>query len=233
MGRPTAEERGLHIVTPEITKKAENFFFYYTDEMTHEQMKERYGGMYGKMPEKPLSRSIVKGIWKRFLEEERRDFIIKHNTISMDDIVRIGIDKFFMTLGWNTPAQVHSWRNNVVRIGICPDCDDQFIPLMFQTNQGLCNNCRPKYSTKAIRRFIEYTITTNDRYEEAHRDALMDFYIMFYSDADLRKLFVKDTPSAKEMEEREFEVPEWYKEEQAKEEARLQQRLTEMVKENE
>jgi hypothetical protein len=103
---------------------------------------------------------------------------------------------------------------------------------MFQTNQGLCNNCRPKFSTKAIRRFVEYVIATNARYEQAHRDAIMDFYIMFYSDDAFRSLFRSGSDSAKEYEEREFEVPEWYKQEQAIEMERMNQRLLDLVPES-
>lgn len=224
-------KKGLHIVDEHILTKMDDFYANYDDGMSKEEMKKRYAGMYGKLPDKPMSRSRLVRIFERFIQDERRDFIIKHNTISMDDIVTIGIDKFVQTLGWAKPADVKNWRSNVVRLGVCPECGDQFIPLMFQTNQGLCNHCRPNFSVKAIKRFIEYVITTNDRYQEAHHDALMDFYIMFYNDVNFRKLFIKESESAVEMETREFELPDWYEEARKKEEERLQRRLVEMTKE--
>lgn len=220
---------GKHIVDANNMVDMDTFFKNYNEDMTEEEMKVRYAGMYGKIGDKAIPKQRLKRIWEEFLHTERRDFIIKHNTISVDDIIRIGIDKFVQTLGWKVRSDVSSWRRNVVRVGICPECDDQFIPLMFQTNQGLCNHCRPNFSIKAIKRFIEYVVTVNDRYQHAHHDALMDFYIMFHNDANFRKLFIKDSESANEMETREFEVPDWFKEVQEKEEARLQQRLVDMV----
>lgn len=223
--------KGLHIVTVELMDKVDSFFETYDENMTKEEMKKRYGGMYGKIPNEPIKKSRLVKMFDEFIQTERRDFILKHNTISMDNIVDIGIDKFAMTLGWTKASDVGGWRKNVVRIGACPDCNDQFIPLMFQTNQGLCNNCRPNISVKAIRRFIEYVAATNERYIKAESDLLMDFYIMFYSDRDFRKLFTKGSESAVEMETREFVTPEWFKEAQEKQANRLQQNLIESVEE--
>lgn len=224
-------EEGKHIVTEQDMATAKLFFEWYKEDMSPEEMKARYAGMYGKMRETPMPRRKLERIWDLFLQEERRDFIISHNTMSISEILRIGIDKFVMTLGWEKVSDVATWRNNVVRIGICPECKEQFIPLMFQTNQGLCNNCRPNFSVKAIRRFMEYVIAKNDRYENAHHDALMDFYIMFYNDELFRKLFVKGTDSANQFETQEYELPDWYLKVQEKEEARLNKQMQEMVPE--
>lgn len=226
------EKLGKHMITTVHMEQIRQFFKDYNENMTEEQALARYAGILGKGRSKVLPRSRLYRIWNRFMEQERRDFIIAHNTMSMDMIMTIGIDKFVRTCGWESPIEVGSWRNNVVRVGVCPECNDQFIPLMFQTNQGLCNNCRPNFSIKAIRRFIEFVTSTNERYANASKDAMMDFYIMFYSDSSFRQLFREGSDSAKEYEEQAFVIPEWFEAEREIEMERLQQQLIEMVPED-
>lgn len=224
-------ERNNQVVPQNYLAQQRMFLEGYNEEMTHEQMKERYAGMYGKLPEKALSKRQMAKIFNEFMQTERRDFLIKNEMVSVQDILDIGIDKFIMTLGWTKPSDVPSWRNNVVRIGICPECNEQFIPLIFQVNQGLCNNCRPDFSVPAIKRFIEHTAAMNERYQEASSDLLMDFYIMFYNDANFRALFRKGSEDAKTIENLEFEIPEWYKKDQERRMKIVEQRALESIEE--
>lgn len=225
-------DQNKHIVRIHHVQAVDTFLEGYKH-WSPEVLEHRYQGMLGTDGKEYLSHSTLVRIWKKFMVEERRDYILRHNTLSMDDLVRIGIDKFIMTNGWKKPSDVSSWRNNVVRIGVCPDCKDQFVPLMFQTNHGLCKTCRVQYNTKAIRKFITNVLATNDRYLNAMDDALMDFYIMFYSDDEFRHLFKKGDPFAEDFAERDIETPEWVKEEEERRMQIMQHKMLEMVPEDE
>jgi hypothetical protein len=188
-----------------------DFVLDYKEDITEEEFKERYAGMYQKDNGKRLSKRSLQKIWNKFIREERVDFFTSHNTFSLADVFQIGYDKFIYTLGWTKPSHVSRWRNNKVRIGPCCHCNDQFIPLIFQFNQGLCNNCKPKYSIKAIRNYMVTQLNGSKRYYKAKEDLLMDFYIVFYNDKKLRELFLVDSPFAKEYDAMDPEIPEWAK----------------------
>lgn len=186
-----------------------NQLAYYDENISKDDYKKRYAGTYAKDSGKRLSKASLKRIWNKFVREERIDFFKAHNTFQIEDIVMIGIDKFINTMGWTKPQHVKSWHNNRIRVGICCHCRDQFIPMIFQANHGLCNNCRPLYSVPAMQNFVKRELANSERYYKARRDMLMDFYIMFYHDSDFRKLFLKDSEMAKELENLEVEMPEW------------------------
>lgn len=171
--------------------------------------KKRYAGFVAKDTGYRLSPSAVKNIWNAFMRSEYREFLASHVNLTMDDLLDIGIDKFIYTLNWSKPKDASNWRNHKIRIGYCCHCHDQFIAMIIQSNQGLCNNCRPDYSVKAMRNYILKVLNDSDRYHEAHRDALMDFYILFYNDQSFRNLFMKSSEFAQQLEEENYEVPEW------------------------
>lgn len=181
----------------------------YNPEMTAEEFKARYGGIYQKDKGKRLSKSAMQRIWNKFVKEERMDFFKAHTLFTVYDIAAIGIDKFIYTMGWTKPSHVRTWRNNKIRVGLCGDCKQHFIPMLLQSNHGLCHTCRPQYSVKAMKNFILRELRTTERYYKAHRDCLMDFYIMFYNDGNFRKLFKKDCDFAQELEALVLETPEW------------------------
>jgi hypothetical protein len=205
-----------------------------TDEERSEALKEvtkhfkdRYAGVLAKDMGDRLSISKITRIWEKFISDEYRGFMNAHLNLTMTQIMNIGIDKFIYVMGWRRPTDVVTWHNNKLRIGACCHCNDQFIPMMFQYNNGLCTNCRPLYSHSAIRNFVIRQLNVSERYEEASRDLLMDFYIMFYHDEKLRKLFLVGTESAKEMESFQDELPTWAKKDLP------QSETTEELKENE
>lgn len=193
---------------------AERLENYEPENLDAEKFRERYAGIYQKDSGKRLSRSSMLGIWRRFLTYEQHEFFKVHTNFTLYDIARVGIDKFVYTMGWRKKPDVSRWRGNKVRLGICCHCQDQFIPMILQHNNGLCQHCKPLYSMKAIRNFVLQQMYT-ERYEHAHRDLFMDFYIMFYSDPGLRSLFLKGTESAAEWEAVEVEKPEWFDREAA------------------
>lgn len=206
-------ESEKHVVKEEHIAEMDVFFKQYKP-LEEEEMKLRFKGVIGKLPNMP-TRSMLKSIWATFLENERFDYIVSNNTVDMDQIVKIGFDKFVLTNGWNRSSDVKKWRNNKLRIGVCPHCQDQFVPLVFQVNYGLCSGCRPDFSLKSIRKYIDYVGSTDERYAGAEQDLLMNFFILFYTDINFRVMFTKGHPFAKKYEEMEFELSESMK--QAKE----------------
>lgn len=205
-----ARKSEKHIFTEKHFADAKVFFESYDPAAIPD---DRYAGTVAKKPKLP-SKSVLKAIWNEFVERERFSYINANDTISIDDIIRIGIDKFVITNGWTRKSEVAAWHNNRVRIGVCPHCKDQFVPLMFQTNYGLCRNCVPKYSSEAIRKYLEFVASTNKRYENAMNDLLMDFFILFYSKEDFRVLFLEGSDFAQKYKEKEFEVAEWLRKQQ-------------------
>lgn len=174
-----------------------------------DHFKHFFAGVISKDEHTRLSVSQVKNIWERFMKGEYRSFLNAHLNLTLADIIKVGVDRFVYVMGWKRPSDVPSWHNNRVRVGVCCHCQDQFIPMMLQTNHGLCVNCRPKYSVTAIRKFAIHQLNTSERYYEATQDLLMDFYIIFYMDEKFRKLFLKGSESASQMEEFEEKTPEW------------------------
>lgn len=182
-----------------------------------DHFKHFFAGVISKDEHTRLSASQVKNIWERFMKGEYRDFLNAHLNLTLAEIIKIGIDKFIYVMGWKRPTEVTSWHNNRVRVGVCCHCHDQFIPMILQHNHGLCINCRQEYSISAIRKFAIRQLNTSKRYHEASQDLLMDFYIIFYNDEKFRKLFLKDSKYAKEMETYEDELPEWAKPKEVRE----------------
>lgn len=171
--------------------------------------KQRYGGILGKDVGDRLSVSQISRIWEKFLRGDYRSFLQAHVNLTMKQLIDIGIDKFIYVMGWKKPSDVVTWHKNKLRVGVCCQCQNQFIPMMLQYNHGLCAGCRPMYSVSAIRNFIIRQLNTSKRYELAQHDLLMDFYIIFYHDIPFRKLFLKDSNSAKELEAIKDDIPLW------------------------
>lgn len=223
-----AVDLGKHIFRLEHAK-AEDVFFEGYDKISDEDFKARHLGIVGSKEVQQPSHATLRRIWKKFVMEERRDYILRQTTVSMDDIMRIGIDKFVVANGWESAKDVSSWRSNSVRMGICSECKDQFLPLMFQFNHGLCKGCRPAYDVTAMQNYLTKVLATNERYVGAMDDAMMDFYIMFYVDEMFRNLFKKENPFAQTMRETVVETPKWLDEEMERRELIMQQKLLEMV----
>lgn len=165
-----------------------------------DHFKKRNAGFLGKDDGDRLSVSQIKRIWEKFMKDEYRSFMNAHTNMTMEEIIKIGIDKFVYALGWKRPSDVPSWHKNKLRVGICCHCQDQFIPMMLQYNFGLCGLCKPLYSAKAVQNFVIHQLGVSKRYEGAQHDLLMDFFIMFYHDQTFRNLFLTGTTSAKAWE---------------------------------
>jgi hypothetical protein len=183
--------------------------------MSVESFRERYGMTAGGITNR-LSRSMIRNIWRQFITVERRDFFDVHRHMDVYDVARVGIDKFVYMMGWETKHDAARWRNNKIRVGICCHCHDQFVMMLLQQNHGLCKTCRPLYSSTAIRNFLVKQLWESERYQSAHRDLFMDFFILFFRDANLRALFWKGSDSANELEADERELPGWYDEQTGK-----------------
>lgn len=188
---------------------------YHVD-MDSEAFRKRYAGLPPGVTPKRLSRAAMRRIWRVFMAKHSYDFFEAHVNMQAYDVARIGIDKFIYMMAWEKVSDVPRWRNNKVRVGICCHCQDQFVLMMLQHNHGLCKNCKPLYSSKAIRGFLVNQLWSSERYEHAHRDLFMDFFVLFYHDPKLRELFHTGSESALDYEAETRELPDWFEAESGK-----------------
>lgn len=165
---------------------------------TKEEWKERHRGIFVKFPKEQIKKGALRRVFEAFLKNERINYFMAHD-FSVEDIVRIGIDKFVVANGWTQPRDASSWRGNVVRIGVCPHCKDQFVTKIYEANHGLCRNCVPLFSSKAIQGFLTKEAQSED-YQDNHASLAVNFYLLFDHDEAFRNLFLKDRESAAEYE---------------------------------
>lgn len=189
-------------ITPEQLEAIEKQLQEYSAPVDKESWYARHGGVYSKYSHKRLSKSALSRIFKRFMLHARHDYL-KHQDLTMDDIIRIGVEQFVVANGWLKPKQVDGWVQNRVRIATCAGCDAHFVPALIQVNQGLCRHCRKKYSFPAIRQFmVEQTASNEEAENTKDPSMLVNFHIMFKNDAVFRSLFLKEDEFAIELEAR-------------------------------
>lgn len=189
-------------VTPELLVEIERQLKAYEAPIDKETWFARHGGVYSKYSHKRLSKSALSRIFTRFMRHARYDYL-KHHDITLEDILRIGIEQFVVVNGWRKPSQVDGWIHNRVRIDICPGCGKHFVPALIQVNQGLCMHCRKEFSFPAIRQFmVEQTASSQESRNTSDPSMLVNFHIMFKNDEAFRNLFRKEDAFAIELEAR-------------------------------
>lgn len=203
-------ERELAPVTSEQMAEIDRQLATYAPPATREEWNERHGGLYSTYSEKRLSKSGLSRLFRRFLRYEMKAYREAHD-ITLEDILRVGIEQFVVANGWRKVSQVATWRNNKIRLHICPSCNNHFVPAMFQTNHGLCIHCRKDFSDKAIRGYfkrnmdeMKAALVEHENADEERRSKepsfLVNFYILFKNDAMFRDLFRKGDPFAEQCE---------------------------------
>lgn len=202
-------EREVSPITSEQMAAIDRQLADYVAPADREEWNERHGGLYSTYSEKRLSKSGLSRIFRRFLRYELKAYCAAHE-ITLEDILRIGIEQFVVANGWRKVGHVATWRNNKIRLHVCPGCKDHFVPAMFQTNHGLCVHCRKNFSDKAIRGYVKRHIDElNAALEEDAADEerktrepsfLVNFYILFTKDEVFRDMFRKGDPFALQCE---------------------------------
>ena len=198
-------------ITSEQMREVDRQLDDYIPPADREEWNNRHGGLYSRYSEKRLSRSSLNRIFNRFLRYEHRAYCEAHDIV-LEDILRIGIEQFVVANGWRKVSHVATWRKNKVRLHVCPGCDKQFVPAMYQTNHGLCIHCRKDFSEKAIRGYMQRSIDEMKRSieeqgleDEERRTTepsfMVNFYILFKHDKLFRDLFRKGDPFAESCEE--------------------------------
>jgi hypothetical protein len=180
----------------------------YNPDLDDEQFKARYAGLFQYKHRPYISKEKMLEIWNAF-QSEMPAFLEAHKNLKEEDISKIGIDKFVLTMGWLEIDDVKRWTNNKVRVGYCCHCQDQFVLMILQYNHGLCDKCRPSFSSQAIAEFLKKQMYT-ERYQQSHHDLYMDFFIMFYNDSVFRGLFLKGTDFANNLEQELNQLPEFF-----------------------
>lgn len=199
-------EREVVAITSEQMAEIERQLATYEPPADREEWNVRHGGLYTRYSEKRLSRSGLARLFNRFLRFEYRAYCATHD-ITLEDILKVGIEQFVVANGWRKVSHVSTWRTNKVRLHVCPGCEGQFVPAMYQTNHGLCIHCRKEFSDKAIRGYVQRSIDEmkraiqeQDGPDEERRTSepsfMVNFYILFKHDKVFRDLFRKGDPFA-------------------------------------
>lgn len=205
-----AVEQEASPITSEQMAEIKRQLDAYTPPKDREEWHARHGGVYARYSEKRLSKSSVARLFNRFLRYELRDYCAAHD-LTLEDILRVGIEQFIVANGWRKVSQVATWRRNKIRLHVCPSCGEHFVPAMYQTNHGLCVHCRKSFSDKAIRGYIQQTIDEMrkevDEQEESNEERrtsepsfFVNFYILFNRDQVFRDLFRNGDPFAMQCE---------------------------------
>ncbi|MEG0728184.1 MAG: hypothetical protein RR420_01040 [Anaerovoracaceae bacterium] len=85
-------------------------------------------------------------IWDAFLATEKDDFL-KSMGYGVNEINKIGINKFIKCMGWIDPNQVKSWRTDKIHIMPCPHCNNEFVVYVLDV---LCKHCKKHYDMNKI-----------------------------------------------------------------------------------
>lgn len=163
--------------------------------------KERIRNTYGKKDNILLSESNLKKIWKRFKETELADFVRTNIYVTADDILRIGIDRFFYALGIHGRKQIASWRKHTIHIGVCPHCKDEFVAIMPEINLSLCRQCLREYDMEAIRLYIKKIAThTQEKLgATAGNVTVFKFFLLFKTEDAFREMFLNGSEFAQQL----------------------------------
>lgn len=81
----------------------------------------------------------------------------------LEDIERIGVDKFIKSMDWTRREQVLSWKTDKAHIIPCIECNSEFA--VFEIDFGLCKECQKKYDLREIQKFLEISSKTKS-YDE-------------------------------------------------------------------
>lgn len=135
-----------------------------------------------------MKSSNRENLWRIFLEDCELEFR-KYLGYGKEEIERIGVDKFFDVMGWETQDQLESYKTDVLHVIPCVECREDFA--VFETNYGLCDKCQEGYNLDEFAKF-----TNSIRNEEGEK-AVTDILGAFYSSEEYRDCFkikAEDTP---------------------------------------
>lgn len=214
----------LFLLGSKTMEELEEEYFNKHKELDYTNDKGRIRNVYGTTG-KTMNAKRLKKTWEAFKETELDEFINLNDLITVQDIFDVGIDKFIYSLGVDSPKNVRSWRTHVVRLGVCPECKNEFVPMMIQTNGGVCIKCATKFSFDALRQFIKNETQVRLKKEDysvekdSPENVLMQVMIMFQKSPLFRSMFKKDTPFVEDL------LKEQATEEKEKKEKAKQQQL--------
>lgn len=170
--------------------------------------KKRMRSVYGKVKPFETNEEVIE-LWNRFKESELEEYLKKTGNFTANDILRVGIDRFFYSLGVTKKEDLSAWRDHKVSLCVCPHCDSEFTMFLFDVNAGLCRKCSHDYSFDAIKVFIDRNM--KEAAEDSMKDGaenpdfdrigniVVNFTALFHNDEKLRHLFLKDSEFAKKL----------------------------------
>lgn len=185
----------LYIIDDKLQVKIDKFFEDYQAERWYLD-EGRLNNLYGTDKYQLKPRKLRK-TFNAFLESgELAEYLSATGNFTLEEAVDVGIDKFLASVGIKKHTKVDSWRTHNVKLDICPDCRNEFAPVMIRTNGGLCKKCVKKYSFEGLSAFVEEQMTIPR--DEASlfvepENIFLNVMILFYKDNKFRSMFLKDT----------------------------------------
>lgn len=135
-----------------------------------------------------FNRNKESTLWKAFLKQEEPDFREAYK-FGKTEIEKIGVEKFFKTMGFEKKEDLSKWRTDVLHVCICPDCKKDFGIYEFYS---VCPNCEKKYDMSRVKR--AHTLTVSENKEEANPG---EFLFAFMFSKQLRNFYLLNSSKDK------------------------------------
>ncbi len=101
---------------------------------------------------KERTRAEYDRLWKRFEKHHAREYCEKMG-YSLQDIERIGRDKFIDAHDWRKVTDIEKWKTDMINIVICAHCNSEFTT--YQIDTAICGNCKKHYDMVRFAEFCE------------------------------------------------------------------------------
>lgn len=102
--------------------------------------------MAGKVIRKEVLNKHEQELWDEL--KKHADEFKEYHGYTIEDIRRISVRKFLKMEGWKTVEDVLSFKTDVMHIGICPNCLNEYG--IYQDLFGICNKCKKQFDIKQL-----------------------------------------------------------------------------------
>lgn len=162
-------------------------------ERTREKNKDKLHIIGGKLIHKRTAQQTLH-LWNVF-KDKYADTYCMEMGYSVEDIERIGIDKFFDMWDWVTEDDIESYKTSYLKVVICVHCKNEFA---IYNHLSLCNQCVNLYSESKVALLTTSLLIENGEAFEDYKleDAIFDTNLLFaYSGETFRKKLFKKIPT--------------------------------------
>lgn len=116
----------------------------------------------------------IEQLWKFFKDNVAEQFE-EYMGYGIEDIERIGVKKLFAIYDWHSEQDIMSYKEDVLKIVICPECKNDFG--VWPSEYGLCADCTPKFNAEKLSEDVDSS------------DGNIDMATLFLIDQEIRDVF--------------------------------------------